>query len=197
MITSIKFAVFGTQGAGKTTLVDGLQGKFSADGRYVPTTKSRKVALGLLSDRQDVVFEAMDIPGDDLIFPSLCNAIIPDARFVVFLVSALDLMRGKAVESGARLRYIKCEINKRPGQPGLILLLTHKRDFIQAYGESHMSEVLSLAHRHFDKYTDKGYELFELVDPADVDDIRLVLLKSFGLRCYIFGPFMDMFHGCF
>lgn len=63
MITSIKFAVFGTQGAGKTTLVDGLQGKFSADGRYVPTTKSRKVALGLLSDPQDMVFEAMDIPG--------------------------------------------------------------------------------------------------------------------------------------
>lgn len=177
---SRKFAVFGTQGAGKTTLVDGLQGKYSADGRYVPTTKSRKVAVRLSPELylQNMEFEAMDIPGDDLIFPSLCNAIIPDACFVVFLVSALDLMRGKAVESGARLRYIKCEINKRPGQPGLILLLTHKRDFIQAYGESHMSEVLSLAHRHFDKYTGDGYELFELVDPADVDDIKRVLEKQ-------------------
>ena len=172
---SRKVAVFGTSESGKTTLWDGLRGRLSANGRYVATTQNQAISEFVFkrSNGDKVkVAKGIDIPGKDEILESVCNDILnEDHQIVFFLVSAIDLMRGNVFESGSRLRKIKLKLNDREGCV-IILLITHKRDFLQSYGEDRISEVVGLAHRHFDKYTNVGYNLLELTDPADLDKVK-------------------------
>lgn len=172
---SKRVAVFGASESGKTTLWDGLCGRLSANGRYVSTTQNQEISEFVFkrSNGDKVkVAKGIDIPGKDEIFESACNKILnEDHQIVFFLVAALDLMRGNVFESGARLGKIKLKLRDREGCV-IILLITHKRDFIKSYGEDRISEIVGLAHKHYDKYTDKGYDLLELTDAADVDKVK-------------------------
>lgn len=172
---SKKVAVFGTSESGKTTLWNGLRGRLSANGRYISTTQNQEVSeFSFKRSNGDKVKVAkgIDIPGKDEILESACNKILNEDHLIVFfLVSALDLMRGNVFESGARLGRIKLKLRERDGCV-IILLITHKRDFLKTYGEDRISEIQGLAHRHFDKYTNVGYNLLELTAPADVDKVK-------------------------
>lgn len=175
---SQKVAVFGTSESGKTTLWDGLRGRLSANGRYVSTTQNQQVSEFVFKrsgGHKVKVAKGIDIPGKDEIFESACNMILNEDHLIVFfLVSAIDLMRGNVHESGARLGKIKLKLRDCEGCV-IILLITHKRDFINSYGEDRISEVVGLAHKHYDKYTDKGYNMLELTDPADVDKVKDII----------------------
>lgn len=169
-----KIAIFGTTESGKTTLWRALQGLPVGGSYYATVDRAGVRSFKFHKSNGDTVTVAKgyDIPGKDEIFQSACDYILnEDKTVVLFLVSAMDVMCGNVHESGGRLRRIKMIIEQLD-KCAIILILTHKRDFVSKYGEGRISGVIGKAHEHFDKYTKNGYDLVELTNSTDVSKIK-------------------------
>lgn len=168
-----KIAIFGTTESGKTTLWRALQGLPVGNSYHATVDRAgvRSFKFQKSNGETVTVAKGIDIPGKDEIFVACLDILNSDKTVVLFLVSAMDVMRGKTHESGSRLRKIKMSVDKHE-DCAIILVLTHKRDFVCNYGDDRISEVVGKAHNLFNRYTKEGYKLLELTDSSDVNKIK-------------------------
>lgn len=172
-----KIAVLGDRGSGKTTLWNGLRGMRTSGA--CSQTMGRQIIESFeinVHGRTVTIEKGSDIGGgDDNVRPYYSELLSGGRTVLFYLVSAVDLMTNQkqcSLVNVTRLRRCRGEL----GAGGsIILLLTHKDEFIKKYGKSSMEKVENLSHI-FDESGCDGRILVELTNSDDIKQIKELII---------------------
>lgn len=173
-----KIAVLGDRGSGKTTLWNGLRGMRTSGA--CSQTIGRQIIESFdinVHGRIVTIEKGTDIGGgDDNVLPYYSKLLSGGETVLFYLVSAVDLMRNPEkcfLVNVTRLRTCR---NALGAGGSIILLLTHKNDFIKEYGEGSKEKVENLSHI-FDESGCDGYILVELTNSDDIEAIKKLIIR--------------------
>lgn len=172
-----KIAILGDRGSGKTTLWNGLRGMRTSGA--CSQTMGRQIIESFeinVHGRTVTIEKGSDIGGgDDNVRPYYSELLSGGRTVLFYLVSAVDLMTNQkqcSLVNVTRLRRCRGEL----GAGGsIILLLTHKDEFIKKYGKSSMEKVENLSHI-FDESGCDGRILVELTNSDDIKQIKELII---------------------
>lgn len=172
-----KIAVLGDRGSGKTTLWNGLRGKRTSGA--CSQTIGRQIIESFeinVHGRTVTIEKGSDIGGgDDNVRPYYSELLSGGRTVLFYLVSAVDLMRNTencSLVNVTRLRRCRGAL----GAGGsIILLLTHKDEFIKEYDEDSKEKVVNLSHI-FDESGCDGRILVELTNSDDIKQIKELII---------------------
>lgn len=173
-----KIAVLGERGSGKTTFWNGLRG-MRTSGAYSQTI-GRQIIESFdinVHGRIVTIEKGTDIGGgDDNVLPYYSKLLSGGETVLFYLVSAVDLMRNPEKCSLVNVTRLRTCRNALGAGGSIILLLTHKNDFIKEYGEGSKEKVENLSHI-FDESGCDGRILVELTNSDDIEAIKKLIIR--------------------
>lgn len=153
-------AIFGSKGAGKTTLWQQLQGIF-IDANYHPTLGSENIDEFTIeyNGKTKTILKSKDYGGDDNLV-KYYGEIIREGSFVYYLIDLTRLYDYKK-ETRARLMALSKLLGQKDlkDKVGLRLVATHFKEYL----DSHPGKTLS----------DAKHELMSVVGINDVKDVNI------------------------
>ena len=172
-----KIAVLGDRGSGKTTFWNGLRGMRTS-------ACSQTMGLQIINSfdinvhgRTVTIEKGTDIGGgDDNVLPYYSKLLSGGETVLFYLVSAVDLMRNTEKCSLVNVTRLRTCRNALGAGGSIILLLTHKDEFIKKYGKSSMEKVENLSHI-FDESGCDGRILVELTNSDDIEAIKKLIIR--------------------
>lgn len=174
-----KIAVLGDRGSGKTTFWNGLRGMRTS-------ACSQTMGLQIINSfdinvhgRTVTIEKGTDIGGgDDNVGPYYSKLLSGGETVLFYLVSAVDLMRNTENCSLVNVTRLRTCRNALGAGGSIILLLTHKNDFIKEYGEDSKAKekVENLSHI-FDESGCDGHILVELTNPDEFKAIKELIIR--------------------
>ena len=174
-----KIAVLGDRGSGKTTLWNGLRGMRTSGA--CSQTIGRQIIESFeinVHGRTVTIEKGSDIGGgDDNVRPYYCELLSGGRTVLFYLVSAVDLMTNQKECSLVNVTRLRTCRNALGAGGSIILLLTHKNDFIKEYGEGSKAKekVENLSHI-FDESGCDGRILVELTNSDDIKQIKELII---------------------
>lgn len=156
----VNIAIFGSKGAGKTTLWSKLQGVFE-DKEYHPTLGTEDVNQFTIeyNGKRKVISKSKDFGGDDNLV-KYYGEIIKENTFVYYLIDLTKLPEFKQ-QTRARLKYLSEVIEQKrlKDKVGLRLVATHYKEYLSKNPGKTRSEAI--------------YELASIIGLKDIKDVKI------------------------
>lgn len=153
-------AIFGSKGAGKTTLWEQLKGDFE-EANYHPTLGTEEVKQFSIeyNGKKKVISESKDFGGDDNLVKDY-GEIIKEDTFVYYLIDLTTLENFKQ-ETRSRLQYLSKLIKQKhiEDQVGLRLVATHYNEYLIKNPGKTRSEA--------------KYELANIIGLNNIKDVKI------------------------